>query len=65
MYSPTREGIESLLSENHALKEEIARLRTALVEITELEFTPLSDPNEISQEYRQIAFDALKGGEDD
>ena len=27
MYSPTREGIESLLSENHALKEEIAVLR--------------------------------------
>lgn len=30
MFSPTREGFESLLSENHALKEEIARLRAAM-----------------------------------
>ena len=60
-----QEGIESLLSENHALKEEIARLRTALVEITELEFDPLSDPNDIGQEYRHIAQNALKGGAND
>lgn len=60
MYS--QEGIESLLSENHALKEEIAQLRAGLQSIIDYEGESWMEHCDIVPALKEIAMNTLKGG---